>query len=37
MKKAGMRIKLVGSLEVVRSPRPLHEAAAVGDIVEITT
>ena len=37
MQKAGLRLKLVGSLEIIRSPRPLHEAAGVGDISEITT
>jgi ankyrin repeat protein len=34
-KSAAKRLKLVGALAVKRSPRPLHEAAAIGDIAEI--
>jgi ankyrin repeat protein len=32
---AGRKLRLVGALAVKRSPRPLHEAAAVGNVAEV--
>ena len=34
-KMAGSRLKLVGAMGIKRSPRPLHEAASMGDVFDM--